>query len=421
MVVVIIMCAVLASCGIVSNNVRFHSPKNFASKSRFPSRSVPWRPPAALPLNFRITTKLDMPEKDSIEDSWPKNKLPRVAPPVAPRTVPAANAPCAVCGQPLPGFDPNNYAVGSGGIKQPKVHVWLWSTSEYSNLSLTTVEKGIEYNTSYHVYYKNDDGPLSPWHDIPLFANEGNKIFNMVVEIPRWTNAKMEISTKDALNPIKQDIKKGRLRYTANVYPHHGYIWNYGALPQTWEDPNHIDEATGCKGDNDPIDVCEIGFRVAKRGEVIQVKILGVVALIDEGETDWKLIAIDVNDPMAPQLSDISDVEKYMPGYLKATVEWFKIYKIPDGKPENQFAFNGDAKERDFAHKVIMETHEAWQNLVLGISDAGGLNISSVVVPNAKFKISVSDAEKIVDNAPESGPPQPIDPKVDLWHYVTLK
>jgi len=44
-------------------------------------------------------------------------------------------------------------------------------------------------------------------------------------------------------------------------------------------------------------------LQVAKRGEVIQVKVLGTVALIDEGETDWKIIAIDVNDPLAPQLN----------------------------------------------------------------------------------------------------------------------
>ena len=52
---------------------------------------------------------------------------------------------------------------------------------------------------------ENDAGPISPFHDIPLFANEGNKIFNMVVEIPRWTNAKMEVSarTKQALNILE--------------------------------------------------------------------------------------------------------------------------------------------------------------------------------------------------------------------------
>ena len=93
---------------------------------------------------------------------------------------------------------------------------------------------------------------------------------------------------------MKQDVKKGNVRYVANVFPHKGYIWNYGAIPQvrvlklwwckinaaeclkranvelgfvlwwlqTWEDPSHKDEDTGCVGDNDPIDVCEIGTKV---------------------------------------------------------------------------------------------------------------------------------------------------------------
>ena len=39
----------------------------------------------------------------------------------------------------------------------------------------------------------------------------------MVVEIPRWSNAKMEIATKEVLNPIKQDTKKGKLRYRNNL------------------------------------------------------------------------------------------------------------------------------------------------------------------------------------------------------------
>lgn len=42
---------------------------------------------------------------------------------------------------------------------------------------------------------------------------------------------------------------------------------------QTWENPNHIDDSTKERGDNDPIDVCEIGYRVAKPGEVLQVKV----------------------------------------------------------------------------------------------------------------------------------------------------
>lgn len=69
-------------------------------------------------------------------------------------------------------------------------------------------------------------------HDIPLHADDTKKVFHMVVEVPRWTNAKMEINLKESLNPIKQDVKKGKIRFVANCFPHHGYIWNYGALPQ---------------------------------------------------------------------------------------------------------------------------------------------------------------------------------------------
>lgn len=33
------------------------------------------------------------------------------------------------------------------------------------------------------------------------------------------------------------------------------------------------------------------------------MKVLGILAMIDEGETDWKVIAIDVNDPEAKDLN----------------------------------------------------------------------------------------------------------------------
>lgn len=34
---------------------------------------------------------------------------------------------------------------------------------------------------------------MSPMHDIPLYADSTGSVINMVVEIPRWTNAKMEV------------------------------------------------------------------------------------------------------------------------------------------------------------------------------------------------------------------------------------
>ena len=39
-----------------------------------------------------------------------------------------------------------------------------------------------------------------------------------------------------------------------------------------------------------------------------------------QGETDWKVMAIDVTDPLAENLNDIQDVDKVMPGFLKVCV-----------------------------------------------------------------------------------------------------
>ncbi|XP_069097484.1 inorganic pyrophosphatase 2, mitochondrial isoform X2 [Pleurodeles waltl] len=290
----------------------------------------------------------------------------------------------------------------------------------YRTMHFSTEDRGQPGSPDYRLYFKSSDGKyISPFHDIPLCAETNEKVFNMVVEVPRWTNAKMEIATKESLNPIKQDTKKGKLRYVANIFPHKGYIWNYGALPQTWEDPHHKDKETGCCGDNDPIDVCEIGSKVCSRGEVIQVKVLGVLALIDEGETDWKVIAINVEDSEAEKFSDIDDVKKYKPGYLEATVNWLKLYKVPNGNPENQFAFNGEFKDKIFAHDIINTTHEYWKKLILKQVDGGSINCKNTASRDSPFWCSEDDARAVVDCAP---PPStntgPVPPGVDVWHFL---
>ena len=49
-------------------------------------------------------------------------------------------------------------------------------------------------NTLEHrIFIEKDGQPCSPFHDIPLYANEQQTILNMVVEIPRWTNGKLEV------------------------------------------------------------------------------------------------------------------------------------------------------------------------------------------------------------------------------------
>ncbi|XP_045068573.1 inorganic pyrophosphatase 2, mitochondrial-like [Coregonus clupeaformis] len=269
-----------------------------------------------------------------------------------------------------------------------------------------TEERGRPNSSDYRIYFKTSDGKyISPFHDIPLLANgdqendvpskklkknENEVLYNMVVEVPRWSNAKMEIATKEPLNPIKQDVKKGKLRYVANVFPYKGYIWNYGALPQ-----------------------------VCSPGQVIQVKVLGVLAMIDEGETDWKLIAINADDPEAPSLNSIEDVRKSRPGHLEATVDWFRKYKVPDGKPENQFAFNGQFKDKDFAVEVVKSTHEHWRALVQKQTNGGQIDCKNVSVSESPFKCSGEDACNVVRSAPAGGEALPVSPEVDKWHFLS--
>ncbi|TLS29506.1 hypothetical protein PpBr36_01117 [Pyricularia pennisetigena] len=292
------------------------------------------------------------------------------------------------------------------------------TTSSANMASQYTVRKVAAPNTLEHrVYIEKDGVPVSPFHDIPLYANAEQTILNMVVEIPRWTNAKLEISKDELLNPIKQDIKKGKLRYVRNCFPHKGYLWNYGAFPQTWEDPNAVHPETKAKGDNDPLDVCEIGELVGYTGQVKQVKVLGVMALLDEEETDWKVIVIDVNDPLASKLNDVEDVERHLPGLLRATNEWFRIYKIPDGKPENQFAFTGECKNKKYAMDVIRECAEAWEKLITGKTQPGDVSTTNLSVSQSPSRVS---AEQLPPLPPhEELPPAKIDASIDKWFFIS--
>lgn len=79
------------------------------------------------------------------------------------------------------------------------------------------------------------DGQLiSPFHDIPLYADSNHNVVNMVVEIPRWTNAKVEASTFYTINdnnshsvdfywreiqPAQTRRKEGKAKICAQLFP----------------------------------------------------------------------------------------------------------------------------------------------------------------------------------------------------------
>lgn len=178
------------------------------------------------------------------------------------------------------------------------------------------------------------------------------------------THAKLEIHKGHEPNPLIQDTVGDKLRF----YKYGESIVNYGAIPQTWEDPKAVDPDTGLGGDNDPIDVLQLNSEPCRRGAVQRVRVLGALALVDGGETDWKLLVVNADDSTdgeATSWRQVDDIPKDLMGEIR---NWFKIYKRAEGKPDNIFSLDGRAVDSEHALRVAKRTHQHWQDLVNGHS-----------------------------------------------------
>ncbi|KAL1928497.1 hypothetical protein VTP01DRAFT_2853 [Rhizomucor pusillus] len=279
------------------------------------------------------------------------------------------------------------------------------------------------HTKDFAIYMDGRDGlAVSLFHDIPLqpAAQNNGSVYNMIVEIPRWGISKLEINKETVMNPIKQDVSdNGELRYLPNIYPYTGYPVNYGAFPQTWEDPTFTTPETGTKGDNDPIDVLDIGQREGEQGEIKQVKILGGLALIDTGETDWKVVTIDIRDPLVDKLNDIGDVENYFPGYLDGIREWFAVYKLMETGKRNTFGFNGQYQSKDYMEGIVKETNEFWKALVNGKqTDKGDIKTVNREVKSSPYMVGPNDPAVRNISPGQDQPPAPLDPSDLEWTFI---
>lgn len=79
----------------------------------------------------------------------------------------------------------------AGHLDSSSIHTSAKKTSP--KMTYTTRKIGAANTLEHRVFIEKDGQLVSPWHDIPLYANEQQTVLNMVVEVPRWTNAKMEV------------------------------------------------------------------------------------------------------------------------------------------------------------------------------------------------------------------------------------
>lgn len=139
---------------------------------------------------------------------------------------------------------------------------------------------------------------MNLWHDIdPGTAKE----MNVIVEINKGSKNKYEIDKKTGL------IALDRALYSAQDYP-----FDYGFVPQTlWDD-------------GDPLDVVVLTTYPLMPGILVTVRPVGIMNMIDAGESDAKVLAVPVSDPRWNDVKDLGDVNKHT---LKEIEHFFATYK----------------------------------------------------------------------------------------------
>lgn len=124
---------------------------------------------------------------------------------------------------------------------------------------------------------------------------------NVIVEIPKGSKNKYEIDKETGL------IALDRVMHTSQDMP-----FDYGFIPQTlWED-------------GDPLDVVILTTHPLHPGILAKVRPVGMMDMVDDGESDVKIIAVPVKDPRFAEIQDLSDVNKHT---LKEMEHYFTTYK----------------------------------------------------------------------------------------------
>ena len=147
---------------------------------------------------------------------------------------------------------------------------------------------------------------MNLWHDVPLGDDAPNEI-NVIIEIPKGSANKYEVDKETGL------IKLDRANYSSAPYP-----FDYGFSPQTlWDD-------------NDPLDVVVLTTFPLHPGILVAVRPVAVIDMVDNGESDYKIIAVPVEDKRWDDVQDLADVNKHS---LKEFQHFFETYKALKGKP----------------------------------------------------------------------------------------
>ncbi len=162
------------------------------------------------------------------------------------------------------------------------------------------------------------------WHDVSPERIKPND-FLCVIEIPKGSRKKYELDKETGY------IILDRVLYTSTHYPA-----NYGFIPRTYGD------------DNDPLDVLLICAEDLEPLTLVRAYPIGVIAMVDGGSRDEKIIAIPSNDPNYNMYKSIDELPRHLFDEMR---HFFAVYK----NLEDKETAVEEVASADVAIKIIEE------------------------------------------------------------------
>ena len=134
-----------------------------------------------------------------------------------------------------------------------------------------------------------------------------NNVVDALIEIPLGSKNKYE------LDEVTGRIKLDRVLYASMIYP-----TEYGIVENT------------LAPDGDPLDILVVCSEPTFPGCVVPARVLGCLSMVDNGDLDYKLIAVVDCDPHYDNVHSLEDLSPFL---LKEIANFFTNYKVLQGIP----------------------------------------------------------------------------------------
>lgn len=186
-----------------------------------------------------------------------------------------------------------------------------------------------------NINHKPSKYMLNLLHALPAFADEENKIINVIVEVSTGSLNKYELITESG------QLKLDRVGYSSMAYP-----FTYGAIPTTWD------------LDNDPLDVEIVNVtEPLVPGSLVEARIIGAMKFVDGGEVDDKIIAVLANDKRVDHIKSYKDLGEHFRIETKYYWENYKALKKPGTGAVGEFLDVAEGME------IVRESQERYDNV----------------------------------------------------------